>query len=87
MSSFDRRMNIEDSINDGLIITAATTEIFFALEAANVKSSKASQDGMDTMNLVGETCRGVLEKDFERGVLVKDGYWCLQEIQKVQEGC
>ena len=31
------RRNVEDSLKDGLIITAATTIIFLALKTANVK--------------------------------------------------
>ena len=40
MSSFDWKRNIEDSIKDGLPVTATTTEIFFALNAVNVKPPK-----------------------------------------------
>ena len=36
-----------------LIITATTTEIFFALKAVNVKPPKASLDAMDIMKLAG----------------------------------
>ena len=53
MTSFDQKKNIEDSIRDGLIITAMTTGIFFALKAANLKPPKASLDAMDIMNLAG----------------------------------
>ena len=56
--------NIEDSIKDGLIITATTTGMFFALTAANVKPPKASLDAMDIMKLVGGICGGVLVKDY-----------------------
>ena len=59
MSSFDWRKNIEDSIKDGLIITATTTRIFFALKAANVKPPIASLDAMDIMKLAGGICGGV----------------------------
>ena len=45
MSSFDWKKNIEDSIKDGLIITATTTGIFYVLKAANVKPPKASVPG------------------------------------------
>lgn len=41
MRSLDWRKNIEDSIKDGLIITATTTRIFFVLKAANVKPPKS----------------------------------------------
>ena len=51
MSSFDWKKNIEDFIKDGIIITATTTGIFFALKAANVKPPKASLDVMDIMKL------------------------------------
>ena len=42
MSSFDGKKNVEDSVKDGLIITAAATGIFFALKAEGVKPPKAS---------------------------------------------
>ena len=58
-----RKKNIENSIKDGLIITATTTEIFFALKTANVKPSKASLDAMDIMKHAGGICGGVLVKD------------------------
>ena len=64
MSSFDWKKNIEDSVNDGLIITATTTGIFFALKAANVKPQKAPLDAMDIMKLAGGICGGVLVKDY-----------------------
>ena len=57
MSSFDWRKNIEDYIKDGLIITATTTRIFFALKAANVKPPKACLAVMDIMKLAGGTLR------------------------------
>ena len=64
MSSFDWKKNVEDSIKDGLIITAATTGIFLALKAANVKPSKASRDAMNIMKLAGGICGGVSVKDY-----------------------
>ena len=64
MTSFDWKKNVEDSIKDGLIITATTTGIFFALKAANVKPPKTSQDAMDITKLAGEICGGVLVKDY-----------------------
>ena len=51
MSSFDGMKNVQDSIKDGLIITAAATGIFFALTAAGVKPPKESLDAMDIMKL------------------------------------
>ena len=60
MNSFNWRKNIEDSIQDGLIITATATGIFYVLKAANVKPPKASLDAMDIMKLVGRICGGVL---------------------------
>ena len=62
MSSFDWRKNVEDSIKDGLIITATTTAILYALKAAKVKPPKASMDAMDIMKLAGGICGGVLVK-------------------------
>ena len=53
MSSFDWKTNVEDSIKDGLIVTATTTGIFYVLKAANVKLPKASLDVMDIMKLAG----------------------------------
>ena len=55
---------VEDSINDGLIITATTTRIFYVLKTANVKPPKASLDAMDIMKLAGGIVGGVLVKDY-----------------------
>ena len=63
MSSFGWRKNIEDSIKDGLILTATTIWIFFAQKAANVKQPKASL----ACHGCNETCWGICG-----GVLVKD---------------
>ena len=41
MSSFDWKKNVEDSIKDGLIITATTTGIFYVLPAAKRKTTKS----------------------------------------------
>ena len=64
MASFDRKKNIEDSIKEGLIITATTTAIFYVLKTANVKPPNASMDAMDIMKLAGGIKGGVLVKDF-----------------------
>ena len=65
MSSFDWKKNIEDlNIKDGLIITATTTRIFFALMAANEKLPKAYLDVIDIMKLAGGIYGGVLVKDY-----------------------
>ena len=64
MTSFDWKKNIEDSTKDGLIITATTTGIFFALKAANVRPPKTSLDAMDIMKLAGGIYGGVLVKDY-----------------------
>ena len=64
MSSFDWKKNVEDSVKDGLIITAAVTGIFFALKAEGVKPPKASLDAVDIMKLTGGICGGVLVKDY-----------------------
>ena len=53
IGSFDWKKNIEDFIKDGIIITATTTGIFFALKVANEKPPKASLDAMDIMKLAG----------------------------------
>ena len=62
MASFKK--NIEDSLKDGLIITATTTTIFFGLKAANLKPPKTSLDAMDIMKLAGGIWGGVLVKDY-----------------------
>ena len=64
MVSFNWKKNIEDSLKDGLIITATTTGIFFALKTANVKPPKASLDAMDIMKLASGIWGGVLVKDY-----------------------
>ena len=64
MSSFDWKKNVEDSIKDGLIITATATGIFFALKLAGVKPPKASLDTMDIIKRTGGICGGVLVKDY-----------------------
>ena len=64
MSDFDWKKNIDDSIKDGIIITATSTRLFFTLKASNVKPPKASLDVMNIMKLVGGICGGVLVKDY-----------------------
>ena len=64
MAGFDWKKSIEDSIKDGLIITATTIGIFYVLKAANVKPPRASLDAMDIMELAGEIMGGVLVKDY-----------------------
>ena len=56
--------NIEDSIKDGLIITATITGIFFALNAVNINPPKASLDTIDIIKFAGGICGGVLVKDY-----------------------
>ena len=53
MTSFNLRKNNENSLREGLIITAATTGIFFALKAVIVKPPKVSLDAMDIMKITG----------------------------------
>ena len=60
MSSFDWKKNVEDSIKDGLIITATTTGIFYLLKVANVKPPHA----IDNMKLAGRIVGRVLVKDY-----------------------
>ena len=64
MASSDWQKSIEDSIKNGLIITATTTGIFYVLKAANVKPPKASMDAMDIMILAGGIVGGALFKDY-----------------------
>ena len=59
-----KKKPVEDSIKDGLIITATTTGIFYVLKAANVKPPKASLDATDIMKLAGGIVGGVLVKDY-----------------------
>ena len=56
--------NIEDSIKDGLIITATMTRIFYVPKAANIKLPKASLDAMDIIKVAGGIEGGVLVKDY-----------------------
>ena len=65
MGSFDYwKRNVEDSVKDGLIITATTTGIFYILKAGNVKLLKAFLDAMDIMKLDGRIVGDVLAKDY-----------------------
>ena len=64
MASFDWQKSIEDSIKNGLIITATTTGIFYVLKAAIVKPPKASMDAMDIIILAGGIVGGALFKDY-----------------------
>ena len=41
MTSFDWKKNIEDSIKDGLIITATTTGIFYVPKGGRHKATKS----------------------------------------------
>ena len=56
--------NIEDSIKDGLIITATTIGILYVLKAANEKPPKAFLDVMDIMKLAGEIVGGVFVNEY-----------------------
>lgn len=58
MSCFDWRKNIEDCTKDGLIITATSTEIYFALKTVNLKPSESSLDAMSIMKHAGGICGG-----------------------------
>ena len=51
-------------VADDVIITGEATGIGFALNAANVKPSKASLGVMDIIKLAGRLCGGVLVKDY-----------------------
>ena len=59
-----KKKKIEDSIKDGLIITATTTEILYVVKAANAKPPKAFLDAMDIIKLAGGIVCGVLVKDY-----------------------
>ena len=58
------KKNVEDSIKDGLIITATTTGIFYVLKVANVKPPKESLDAMNIMKIASGIVGGVLTKDY-----------------------
>lgn len=58
MSCFDWRKNIENYIKDGLIITVASTGIFFALKTTNLKPPKVSIDAMNIMKHFDGICEG-----------------------------
>ena len=58
------KKNVEDSIKDGLIITATMAGIFYVINVANVKPPKASLDAMDIMKLAGGRVGCVLVKDY-----------------------
>ena len=64
MSSLDCKINIEDSMKDGLIITITTTGILYALKVVNVEPPKASLDAMDIMKLTGGIAGCALVKDY-----------------------
>ena len=64
MSTFDWKNNAEDSIKDGLIITATTTGIFYVLKAANVKPPKAFLDAIYIMKLPGGIVGGIFVKSY-----------------------
>ena len=58
------KKSIEDSIKDGLIISI-TTEIFYVLKTANLKTPKASLDAMDIMKCAGGIVGGILSKTMQ----------------------
>ena len=62
MASFNWKENIEDFLKDGLIITAITTGIFFALKTASLKPPMESLDAMDIMKIAAGICGEVLMK-------------------------
>ena len=64
MCSLDWKKNVEDSIKDGLIITATMTGIFYVLKVSNAKPPKASLDAMDIMKLAGTIVGGVFVKNY-----------------------
>ena len=64
MTSFDWSKNIEDSLNDGLIISIGAIGILFRLKAVNVKPPKTTLDAMDIMKRTGAICGAVLVKDY-----------------------
>ena len=64
MNSFDQKKNVEDSIKDELITTAANTVIFFAITTENVKPPQTSLDDMDNIKLAGGICGRMLVKDY-----------------------
>ena len=64
MSSFNWRKNVEDSLQDGLVITIGAAGIFFGLKMVNLKLPKTSLDAVDILKLAIGICGGVLVKDY-----------------------
>ena len=64
MSSFEQKKILKTLFKDGLIITATTAGIFFALKAANKKPPQAFLEAMDILELASEKCGGILVKDY-----------------------
>ena len=64
MSTFDWKRNIEDSIKDGIIITATTTGIFFGLKGGKRKTTK----GISGCHGYHETCRWDMWKSAGKGL-------------------
>ena len=62
MSNFDWKINVEDSIKDGLIIATGATGIIFGLKAADVKIP--SLDAMFVVKLAGGIRGDVFDKDY-----------------------
>ena len=62
--SFDIKKNVEESIKEGLIITASTVGIFWLLKMAKVQPPKAALDAQDIIKLGGGIISGALLKDY-----------------------
>ena len=61
---FDIKKNLEESLKEGLIITASTVGIFWLLKMAKINPPKASLDAQDIMKLAGGITAGALVKDY-----------------------
>ena len=62
--SFDIEKNLEDSLKEGLIITASTVGIFWLLKMAKVQPPKAALDAQDILKLTAGITAGALIKDY-----------------------
>ena len=61
---FDIKKNLEDSLKEGLIITASTVIIFWLLKMAKINPPKASLDAQDIIKLSAGITAGALIKDY-----------------------
>ena len=61
---FDVKKNLEDSIREGVIITASTVGIFWILKMAKIQPPKATLDAQDIIKLAAGISTSGLVKDY-----------------------